>query len=191
MISCRNARSGSLPGNSPSAGRSRRASRRRARSRARRSRSARRPCGVRKYLLRHGSGMYCDELARAWASDGRRSRRTRTAMRSAAGTRSVRMGHRHLALLVSAMSSHCAPTRGRRMSMPYSSAALRQHSFSRCSAVKAGRASLQLVELPVRIARAEHHHVVLAGEAEPLRRRSRCRRGRRGCPGRSSTWPGR
>ena len=58
MISCLNARSGSLPANSPSSGTCRRAWRTRARSRERRSRSARRRAGYRKYLLRYGSGMY-------------------------------------------------------------------------------------------------------------------------------------
>ena len=51
--------------------------------------------------------------------------------------------------------------------MPYSSAALRQQSLSRCSARVRGR-HLQLVELPVRITRPVHHHVVLAREVEPF-----------------------
>ena len=45
----------------------------------------------------------------------------------------LRMGQRHLVSSVSSVFFYCAPTPAG-MSMPYSSAALRQHSFSRCSA---------------------------------------------------------
>ena len=165
MISCLNARSGSLPANSPSAGTCRPASRRSGRSRARRSRSGRRPCVVRKYLLRHGSGMYWTSSPRrgvGWTSESTH----RTAMRSAAG---YPLWLAVTVIVVSSLIAYCATVRTAMagLSMPYSCAALRQHSLSRCSALYAP-GTVNSLQLPVRIARAEHHHVVLAGEAGPF-----------------------
>ncbi len=74
--------------------------------------------------------------------------------------------HRHRGLLDRQVSCHCALTPAP-TSMPYSCAAFRQHSLSRCSSeYEAGTVSS--LSLPVRVARPVHHHVVLAGEAEPL-----------------------
>ena len=79
----------------------------------------------------------------------------------------LRMGQRHLDLLGLPCYFYCAPTPAG-MSMPYSSAALRQHSFLALFGRQRAGQLLDITALPVRIAGAEHHHVVLAGEAEPF-----------------------
>ena len=87
-------------------------------------------------------------------------------MRSAAGTRGFTVsGHPDR---VPPRYLYCAPAADAMTGLiPYSSAALRQQA---CRAVRRCKllGTEQLVELPVRVAGAVHHHVVLAGEAEPL-----------------------
>src|SRR5262245_4202967 len=121
-----------------------------------------------KILLRHGSGMYCQSSPRrgtGWTSESTH----RTAMRSAAGVRSLVVIVEVIAVfsrskpLLSLCADTCADV------YPVE---LRGIAPAQLVALLGGECArhLQLVGLPVRVAGPVHHHVFLAGEAEPLAR---------------------
>src|SRR5690242_15550153 len=120
-----------------------------------------------KYLLRHGSGMYSAStplFGTGWTSESTH----RTAVCSAAGLRSVVVA----VIVVSLDRKFFAAVR-----LSTLEAGSYVNAVQLCGITPAQLVALfgreraghfKVVQLPVRVAGPVHHHVVLAGEAEPF-----------------------